>query len=147
MSSRDSSNTYDPNTERMTQYKFTVGGQSATSALTWNAIGTLETLAITDALYSSGSQTCSYSHDDLSRIASANCGTPWSQTFSYDAFGNITKSWTVSLSPTYSYATNQMTQIDGSSPSYDANGNVRSISSALAPRTKSRTRSTASNSS
>jgi len=62
--------------------------------------------------------------DDLGRIASANCGSPWSQTFSYDVFGNLSKSGTQSFQPTYSYLTNQMTQIGSSTPTYDANGNV-----------------------
>ncbi len=116
--------TYDPNTNRMTQYQFTVNGQSVVGALTWNAIGTLETLAITDPFNSSDAQTCSYAHDDLIRIASANCGSVWSQTFSYDAFGNLSKSGTSSFQPTYSYQTNHMTQIGSSTPTYDGNGNV-----------------------
>src|SRR6202022_1546446 len=44
---------YDPNTGRMTQYKFNVNGQSEVGALTWNAIGTLGSLAITDPFNSS----------------------------------------------------------------------------------------------
>ncbi|MGB8542665.1 MAG: hypothetical protein WCD49_13610 [Candidatus Acidiferrales bacterium] len=84
--------TYDPNTNRMTQYEFTVAGQNVIGNLTWNPIGTLETLAITDPFNGTDSQTCSYTHDDMTRITSANCGSPWSQTFSYDAFGNISKS-------------------------------------------------------
>jgi RHS repeat-associated protein len=118
--------TYDPNSGRMTQYNFSVNGQSLTGTLTWNAIGTLETLAVTDPFYSGGNQSCNYTHDDISRIASANCGSPWAQTFMYDAFGNISKSGTISFQPSYSYLTNQMTQVGGSTPSYDANGNVLS---------------------
>ena len=57
-------------------------------------------------------------------IAKANCGSPWSQTFSYDIFGNLSKSGTQSFQPTYSYLTNHMTQIGSSTPTYDANGNV-----------------------
>jgi RHS repeat-associated protein len=116
--------TYDPNSNRMTQYKFNVNGQSVTGALTWNAIATLESLVITDPFYSAGNQTCSFTHDDLARISSANCGSPWSQTFSYDAFGNLSKSGTQSFLPTYSYLTNHMTLIGSSTPTYDANGNV-----------------------
>jgi RHS repeat-associated protein len=115
---------YDPNSNRMTQYKFTVNSQSVVGALTWNSIGTLETLAITDPFYAAGNQTCAYAHDDVSRIASVNCGSPWSQTFSYDAFGNVNKSGTVSFQPTYSYLTNRMTQVGSSTPTYDANGNA-----------------------
>jgi RHS repeat-associated protein len=116
--------TYDQNSNRMTQYKFTVNGQSVVGSLTWNPIGTLEDLVVTDPFYSAGNQSCAYTHDDLSRVASANCGSPWSQTFSYDAFGNINKSGTSSFQASYSYLTNRMTEIGSSTPSYDANGNV-----------------------
>lgn len=124
--SGDSDNfTYDPNTGRMTQYKYNVGGQSVVGNLTWNALGTLASLAITDPFDSSNTQTCNYSHDDLARIASANCGSVWSQTFSYyDPFGNIEKSGNSNFSATYSPTTNQMTSIGGSTPSYDADGDV-----------------------
>jgi RHS repeat-associated protein len=115
---------YDSNTDRMTQYTFNVNGQSVVGALTWNAMGTLHSLNITDPFNSSDNQSCSYSHDDLVRIASVNCGSVWSQTFSYDAFGNISKSGTNSFQPTYSWLTNHMTAIGSSTPTYDANGNV-----------------------
>jgi RHS repeat-associated protein len=123
-SSDSDSFTYDPNTNRMTQYEFTVDAQSVVGKLTWNSIGTLEDLSMTDPFFSGGNQSCAYTHDDLSRIASANCGSPWSQTFSYDAFGNISKSGTVSFQPTYSYLTNRMTEVGSSTPTYDANGNA-----------------------
>lgn len=128
-SSDSDSFTYDPNTNRMTKYTFTVNSQSLVGTLTWNSIGTLEMLAITDPFYGAGNQTCGYTHDDLSRIASANCGSPWSQTFSYSAdttgaFGNLSKSGTVSFQPTYSYVTNRMTMVGSSTPAYDANGNA-----------------------
>ena len=124
-SSGDSdSYTYDPNTGRMTQYKFTVNGQAAVGNLNWSAAGTLRSLGITDPFNGADNQTCNYTHDDLVRIASANCGSIWSQTFAYDAFGNISKNGTSSFQPTYSSSTNHMTSIGGSSPSYDADGNV-----------------------
>jgi RHS repeat-associated protein len=48
-----------------------------------------------------------------------------SQTFSYDAFGNIDKSGSpYNFLPSYSSVTNHMTQIAGSTPSYDSDGNV-----------------------
>jgi RHS repeat-associated protein len=123
-SSDNDSFTYDPNSNRMTQYEFTVNGQNVIGQLTWNPIGTLEDLVVTDPFFSGGNQSCAYTHDDLIRIASANCGTSWSQTFSYDAFGNISKSGTVSFQATYSHLTNQMTQVGSSVPTYDANGNA-----------------------
>jgi RHS repeat-associated protein len=122
--------TFDPNTNRMTQYKFSVNGQAEVGNLTWNAIGTLASLAITDPFNSADNQTCTYAHDDLARIASVNCGASiWQDNFSYDVFGNISKTVPtggtgVSFQATYSTSTNHITQIAGSTPTYDANGNV-----------------------
>jgi RHS repeat-associated protein len=116
--------TYDPNTDRMTEYEFTVNSQSVTGTLTWNDIGTLAGLVVVDPFNSSDAQTCAYSHDDEERIASVNCGSVWSQTFTYDAFGNINKSGSSSFGATYSATTNRMTLIGSSTPTYDANGNV-----------------------
>lgn len=112
--------TYDPNTGRMTQYKYNVNGQSVTGNLGWNANGTLSSLGITDPFNASNTQNCSYTHDDLARIASGNCGSIWSQTFSYDAFGNITKTGSNQFQPGYNWQTNQMS----TGASYDANGDV-----------------------
>jgi RHS repeat-associated protein len=123
-SSDSDSFSYDPNTNRMTEYSFNVNNQSVVGNLTWNALGTLASLAVTDPFDSSDAQSCSYTHDDVSRIASANCGSIWSQTFSYDAFGNINKSGSMSFGATYSATTNRMTQIGSSTPTYDSNGNV-----------------------
>ena len=115
---------FDPNTFRMTQYQFNVNSQSVTGALTWNANWSLGKLAITDAFNSVNTQTCTYSHDDLARIASGNCGSVWSQTFSYDAFGNITKTGSNQFQPGYNWQYNQMS----SGASYDSNGDVTSDS-------------------
>lgn len=114
--------TFDPNTFRMTQYKYTVGvtPQSVVGNLTWNANGSLEKLAITDPFNSANTQTCTYSHDDLARIASGNCGSVWAQTFTYDAFGNLTKAGTNSFNPGYNTATNRMS----TGATYDSNGDV-----------------------
>lgn len=113
--------TYDPNTFHMTQYKFTVGAtpKSVVGNVTWNANGTLNKLAITDPFNAANTQTCNYSYDDLARIASGNCGSVWSQTFSYDAFGNITKAGSEQFQPGYNL-NNQMTN----GASYDASGDV-----------------------
>lgn len=111
----------------MTQYQFTVNGQSNTGALTWNANGTLGQLAITDALNSANAQTCNYSHDDLVRIASANCGSAAAQTFSYDPFGNLNKFGSpYAFQPTYSSSTNRMTSLGTFTPTYDNDGNLLS---------------------
>ncbi len=122
---------YDSNTLRMTQFKFNVGAQPQTyiGALTWNANSTLGQLAITDPFNSADTQTCTYAHDDVTRIAGANCGAAAAQTFSYDPFGNISKSGSpYSFQPTYSPSTNRMTSLPGFTPSYDANGNLLNAS-------------------
>jgi hypothetical protein len=113
--------TYD-NALRMNNYTFTLNGSSEISVPTWNANGTLRTLAITqDPFNASNVQTCTYAYDDLARITSANCGTPWSQTFSYDPFGNITKSGSVSWQPGYNQSTNHYSLVGNT---YDADGNL-----------------------
>src|SRR5205823_91629 len=75
------------------------------------------------------SQTCNYLHDDLARIASANCGTPWSQTFTYDAFGNINKSGSVSFGyyGWYDTTKNQVYSNPATNFYYDANGNSTAV--------------------
>jgi RHS repeat-associated protein len=93
-SSDSDSFTFDPNTGRLTQYQFSVGSspKTDTGVLTWNPNGSLKKLVVTDQNNAANSQTCTYTHDDLGRVSSANCGSStWSQTFSYDPFGNITK--------------------------------------------------------
>lgn len=112
------------NMGRMSQYQFNINGQSETGALSWNPNGTLGQLVITDPFNSGDNQTCNYVHDDLVRIASAGCGSVWSQTFTYDTFSNIVASGSSSFQATYSTTTNRMTQIGSSTPTYDANGNV-----------------------
>jgi RHS repeat-associated protein len=123
--------TYDT-TFRLKTYQFNVNGQAYVGALTWNANGSLSSQVITDPFNSADAQTCSYLHDDLVRIASVNCGaSKWQQNFTYDPFGNITKTVPVggtgnSFQPTYSSTTNRITSLPGFTPSYDADGNVTS---------------------
>jgi RHS repeat-associated protein len=118
--------TFDSNTLRMKQYQFNVGStpESVTGALTWNANGTLGKLAITDQHTSANTQTCAYTYDDLGRVITDNCGTPWSQTFSFDAFGNINKTGSSSFVATYNSASNHLTLVGSLVPTYDANGNL-----------------------
>jgi RHS repeat-associated protein len=120
---------YDSNTGRMTQYRFNVNSQSYSGTLTWNANGSLQKLVVSDPFNAADNQTCNYNHDDLSRISTVNCGASWGQNFSYDPFGNISKSVISgstgnSFQAIYAPATNRMTNIAGFIPSYDANGNV-----------------------
>lgn len=130
---------YDANTLRMNQYQFRINGQYVTSAVTWNANGSLGQLAITDPFNSANTQTCNYAHDDVARIAQVDCGTSnWGQSFAYisgqnqgyDPFGNLTKYVLSnhtgnSFQPTYNSATNRFSSIPGCSAlSYDNKGNV-----------------------
>jgi RHS repeat-associated protein len=112
---------YDTNTGRMTQYSFNVNGQSAVGKLTWNANGTLQKLAITDPFNSQDNQTCTNTYDDLARLSSNSCGSLWAQTFTYDAFGNITKNGSSAWVPGYSASTNRYSL---SGTSYDNNGEL-----------------------
>jgi RHS repeat-associated protein len=121
--------TYD-STGRMKSYSYTVNGQTLTGNLTWNANGTLASLLTTDPFNSANTQNCTYAHDDLVRIASVNCGaSTWQQNFTYDPFGNITKTVPIggtgnSFQPTYSATTNHISTVGSSSVTYDANGAV-----------------------
>ena len=120
---------YDSNTGRMTQYKLTINSTATHGDPTWNPNGTLESLGITDPFNASDAQTCSYGYDDMARLASVNClnGTTnvWNQNFTYDPFGNITKTVPtggtgLSFQPGYNEANNHYT--DGAT--YDADGNL-----------------------
>jgi RHS repeat-associated protein len=121
---------YDSSTGRMTSYTFTVNGASDSGALTWNPNGSLGKLVITDQFNAGGSQTCKYGdqsaappvlgYDDLGRLISDNCGSVWSQTFSYDQYGNITKSGSSSWMPGYDPRTNHAMPPF----TYDNNGNM-----------------------
>jgi RHS repeat-associated protein len=128
----DSDNySYDSSTGRMSNFTFTVGStpKSMVGGLTWNSNGTLSKLAITDGFNAAGNQTCKYGdptasipgYDDLSRLIGANCGSVWSQTFSYDPFGNITKNGSITWNPGYNQSNNRYTL---AGTTYDADGNL-----------------------
>ncbi|MGC1618262.1 MAG: RHS repeat-associated core domain-containing protein [Candidatus Acidiferrum sp.] len=66
-----------------------------------------------------------YQYDDITRVTSASCGSAAAQTFTFDPFGNITKSGSpYSFNPTYSTATNRITALGSFTPTYDGNGNL-----------------------
>ncbi len=119
---------YDVNTGRPTQYKFKVGtSQSNTGTLGWNPNGTLASLGITDQINTSNSQNCTYTYDDLARLASANCtNNAWSQSFNYDAFGNVTKTGSISwaCATCYDTSTNRYNHTLSGQISYDSDGNL-----------------------
>jgi RHS repeat-associated protein len=128
---------YDPNNGRMTSYTFTVGStpKSMSGVLAWNANGSLSKLAITDGFNSGGTQTCKYGdptsgvpgYDDLGRLIKVDCGASiWQQNFSYDPFGNVSKTVPtggtgIAWNPGYNQANNHYT-LGGTS--YDSNGNL-----------------------
>jgi RHS repeat-associated protein len=129
---------FDGKTGRMNSFTFTVGStpQSLTGTPNWNANGTLGSLAITDPFNSVNTQTCSYTYDDLGRLAGKNsngysidCGSGWQQLITLDAFGNITKSGTSSFAASYvnpstGITNNQEQTVASCVPTYDANGNL-----------------------
>ncbi len=125
---------YDVNTGRMTSYSFSVNGNSDKGTLTWSANGTLSKLAITDSIPGTAdSQTCTYGYDDIQRVSGVACGSLWVQNFTYDAFGNISKSVPsgdggLSFLPTYYSTTvannNQFVTLPGATPTYDADGRL-----------------------
>jgi RHS repeat-associated protein len=124
---------FDPNTGRAASYQFAVNSVNDKGTLTWNSNGTLGKLVVADSLATTtDSQTCNYFYDDLARLGGKNtngysvdCGTKWQQLFTFDAFGNITKTGSSAFQPVYSTAnTNQYSSIPGVTVSYDANGNL-----------------------
>ena len=127
--------TSDPNTGRMTQYKFNVGSTSLTGNLSWNQNGSLGQMAINDTIPGTqDTQTCNYTHDDLARIATVGCvngSTPptplWNQSFTYDSFGNITKNSSgpgITFLPGYDRTKNWISSLPGATPVTDANGRM-----------------------
>ena len=69
-----------------------------------------------------------YLYDDLARVASVNCQlnpsntANWSQTFSFDPFGNIQKTGNnggTSFLPSYNSATNRYSTLPAGTPTYD----------------------------
>jgi RHS repeat-associated protein len=112
---------------RMNNYTYALGTSSLVGTPAWNPNGTLETLNITDEFNSLNTQNCTYTYDDLARIGNVGCsgGVGWGQTFTYDPFGNITKTGSSSWIPGY-YNSNGSTnnQYVGGGTSYDGNGNL-----------------------
>jgi RHS repeat-associated protein len=126
----------DSTTGRMSGYQFTMAGstpETLTGVLNWNANWTLGSMGITDGFNAANTQTCTYSHDALSRISSVGCvnsaeANIWGTNYTFDPFGNITKTVPTndtgnSFQPTYSTATNQYT-LSGCTVTYDADGHL-----------------------
>ena len=120
----------DAKTGRPSQYMFITGSSAMTGTFHWNPNGTL--MSLTDPV---GGQ-CNYVHDEFGRAKSVNCtstsgsSTLWSQTFSFDPFGNITKSGTefpANYLHTDNSVNNRIVSVGGLPASYDGNGNLTSI--------------------
>ncbi|MGA3197710.1 MAG: RHS repeat-associated core domain-containing protein, partial [Terriglobales bacterium] len=125
--------TYDPNTGRMATYQYKVGSTPAyvTGTLGWSSNWTLGSLVIADGFEKANAQQCGYTYDDMSRLGSVSCGptspngTTWGQAFSYDPFGNITKTVPHSMTGISwqpGYNTNNQYTLGGAN--YDGNGNL-----------------------
>jgi YD repeat-containing protein len=132
---------YDGNSGRMTQWESYNSGvsKSQTGTLTWNGNGSLQKLVVNDSYDTGNAQTCTYGYDDLARLLSANCSPAWSQTFSYDVFGNLTKTGNVNYNPGYNSNNRALTSTydsagdtlnDGSNTyTYDAKGRPITVGS------------------
>jgi RHS repeat-associated protein len=116
---------YDNNTGNLTSILLGItSGTNISISPVWNKNGTVASNTIVDPNNTANSQTCSYTHDSLGQLASVNCGASvWQQNFTYDVFGNISKSvpsggtgrsWNPGYLPN--------NQVIGSS--YDSNGNM-----------------------
>ena len=103
----------------MTQYQFFVGSASNKGVLNWNPNGSLGSRTITDGFSAGGSESCTFSYDDTARLVSDNCGSVWSQTFTYDQYDNLKQFGSSSFTPGY----NTSNQITGMGYTYDADGN------------------------
>jgi RHS repeat-associated protein len=129
---------YDPLTNRPTSFGASIAGPSPFSvseSLAWNPNGSLGQFVSTDTGNGTYDQNCQYQADDLSRLFVANCVGTWGQTFTYDPFGNLSKSsltgnsgMTQPYPATYLTSTgnpSQTNQVTGGTPaSYDLNGNA-----------------------
>lgn len=116
--------TYDTNTDKMLAYTFNVNGQTDTGTLTWNADGDLGKLQIVDGVaWTTDSQTCTFSYDDVNRVTTDNCGSKWNQTFTYDQYNNLKKIGNPGGTWNVSYNANN-NQYQGIGVIYDADGRL-----------------------
>jgi len=115
----------------MKTWTSTAGSKQQIGTLTWNANGTLQSLQINDTANSANTQTCTNLYDDLGRLSSNSCAGGWGQNFSYDPFGNITKTVIsghsgLAFQPTYVVPTNnRIASVPGATIAYDGMGNMK----------------------
>jgi RHS repeat-associated protein len=120
---------YDSTTGFIKTFTNTIGATpvSIVGTMTWNQNGTLRQLAVVDGINASLTETCNYGtgttagYDEFGRLVSANCGSVWAQTFSYDGFNNLSKSGSSQWLPGYNQANNHY-MLAGTT--YDSNGNL-----------------------
>jgi RHS repeat-associated protein len=117
---------YSAATGMESSYTLKQGANSIIDTITWFPTGQLSKQVFTDTVTPANAQTCTYSYDDLLRLASDNCGSAWSQTFAYDPFGNIVKSGSSSFAATYN-GKNRIATLGSNVPTYDASGNLLTI--------------------
>jgi len=96
-------------------------GWSGTGGLTYNYSSSANNGQITQIVDTVSGETVSYAYDSLKRLTSASSTAPWTQTFQYDGFGNLTAKVLNGTTTTIAVtaATNRLTY-----SSYDANGNM-----------------------
>jgi RHS repeat-associated protein len=112
---------YSAATGRMTNFQFNVGTKNAAGTLNWNPNGTLGSLGMVDGFNSINTQTCAYVYDDVTRLVSDQCGTPWAQTYQYDQYDNLNQFDSDPFTFTYDPATNHY-NVTG--VTYDASGDL-----------------------
>ena len=99
-----------------------VGTSQQTGTLTWNSNGSMQQMQINDALNTPNTQTCGYVHDDLLRLSGVGCQSGWGQNFSYDAYGNITKTVTGNIGTAFNLGYDSGNHVH--TFGYDGDGNV-----------------------
>jgi RHS repeat-associated protein len=117
---------YSATTGMESSYTLRQGSNKIADTLTWFPTGQLSKQVFTDTVTPANAQTCTYSYDALARLSSDNCGSAWSQTFTYDQFGNIAKSGSLSFAATYNNK-NEIATLGSNVPTYDASGNLLTI--------------------
>jgi len=112
---------YSATTGKLASYQFSVGSSSNTGTVNWNTNETLGSLVIADGFNSADNETCNFIYDDLSRLTSDQCGTPWAQTYSYDMYDNLNQFGSDPFTYTYNPANNHYST---SGVTYDADGDL-----------------------
>jgi RHS repeat-associated protein len=118
---------YNGNTGNMTKATETINGSAVSETTSWGLNRTVVSTVTNNTINTADNKTCNYTYNDVAVLASIKCGSGnWGQTFTYDAFGNVTKAvpsgYTgLAWQPGYSPSTNRYTL---SGTSYDTNGNL-----------------------